>query len=173
MTITLDGTAGMTAPVGAVYNGIQSSTAVASTSGTAIPFTGIPLWAKRVTVIFNSVSTNGASLIQVQIGSGTIQTTGYVSSATSATATPVVGSSTTGFVILGQGTSAASISGQMVLIPVSGNIWTAAFSGFGQSATPVVGGGVVTLSGALDRLTMTTVNGTDTFDAGSINILYE
>ena len=33
--------------------------------------------------------------------------------------------------------------------------------------------GRVTLSGALDRVRVTTVNGTDTFDAGSINILYE
>jgi hypothetical protein len=33
--------------------------------------------------------------------------------------------------------------------------------------------GAVTLSGTLDRVRITTVNGTDTFDAGSINILYE
>jgi hypothetical protein len=34
-------------------------------------------------------------------------------------------------------------------------------------------GGSVTLSGTLDRVRITTVSGTDTFDAGSINILYE
>jgi hypothetical protein len=33
--------------------------------------------------------------------------------------------------------------------------------------------GGVALGGALDRVRITTVNGTDTFDAGSINILYE
>ena len=31
----------------------------------------------------------------------------------------------------------------------------------------------VTLSATLDSVRITTVNGTDTFDAGSINILYE
>ena len=35
------------------------------------------------------------------------------------------------------------------------------------------GGGSVTLSGALDRVVLTTVGGTDTFDAGSVNIIYE
>jgi hypothetical protein len=34
-------------------------------------------------------------------------------------------------------------------------------------------GGTVTLSGTLDRVRITTVNGTDTFDAGTVNILYE
>ncbi len=33
--------------------------------------------------------------------------------------------------------------------------------------------GSITLGGTLDRVRITTVNGTDTFDAGSINILYE
>ena len=33
--------------------------------------------------------------------------------------------------------------------------------------------GELKLAGALDRVRITTVNGTDTFDAGSINILYE
>jgi hypothetical protein len=33
--------------------------------------------------------------------------------------------------------------------------------------------GHVSLSGALDRIRLTTVNGTDTFDAGSVNIIYE
>lgn len=34
-------------------------------------------------------------------------------------------------------------------------------------------GGGKTLSGTLDRVRITTVNGTDTFDAGTINIMYE
>ena len=33
--------------------------------------------------------------------------------------------------------------------------------------------GAVSLSGTLDRIRLTTVNGTDTFDAGSVNIMYE
>ena len=33
--------------------------------------------------------------------------------------------------------------------------------------------GTITLSGALDRVRITSSNGTDTFDAGSINIMWE
>lgn len=33
--------------------------------------------------------------------------------------------------------------------------------------------GDLLLSGTLDRVRITTANGTDTFDAGTINILYE
>jgi hypothetical protein len=36
-----------------------------------------------------------------------------------------------------------------------------------------MGGFQVSLSGTLDRIRLTTVNGSDTFDAGSINIIYE
>jgi hypothetical protein len=123
--------------------------------------------------MFNGVSGSGSSLIQVQIGAGSVQNTGYISFATSATATPVVGSSTTGFVVIGQGSSASSVTGQLVLTNISGNIWIGSISGYAALNTPVCGGGTVTLSGVLDRVNITTINGIDTFDAGSINILYE
>ena len=48
MPMTLDGTSGMTAPQGAVYNGLITANAQTSTSGTTIDFTGVPLWAKPV-----------------------------------------------------------------------------------------------------------------------------
>ena len=45
------------------------STAVASTSGTSIDFTGLPSWVKRITVMFVGVSTSGipfcCSLVEV------------------------------------------------------------------------------------------------------------
>ena len=162
-------TAGTTEFGGAIVSG----TAVASTSGTSIDFTGIPSWVKRVTVMFNGVSTNGTSLIQSQIGAGSFATSGYVGAATSTTGTPVVGTSTTGFPVQGQGSASASINAQLVLTNISGNIWIAAVSGLAVSNTPICGGGTVTLSGTLDRIRITTVNGTDQFDAGTINILYE
>jgi hypothetical protein len=40
-------------------------------------------------------------------------------------------------------------------------------------AMPFSSSGTKSLSATLDRIRITTVNGTDTFDAGSINILYE
>jgi len=154
---------------------IVQGTAVASTSGTNIDFTGIPSWVKRVTVMFNGMSTNGSSDPLVQIGAGSITTSGY-SSVASYVATPTATSTVTvtnGFNIR-DATSSAVRNGYMTITNVSGNIWV---SGHTMCDLPNgasnVGAGGVTLSGTLDRIRITTTSGTDTFDAGSINILYE
>jgi len=154
---------------------LTSGTAVASTSGTSIDFTGIPTWVKRVTIIFNSVSTNGTSAVQVQAGSGSATTSGYVSTTGNVYGTNLtaVASSSAGFIM--QFASAGSTrNGQMVLTNVSSNIWIAAhMMGYNSGQGGCVGGGSISLAGALDRVRITTVNGTDAFDGGSLNILYE
>lgn len=147
-------------------------TAVNSTSGTSIDFTGIPSWAKRITIIFNGVSTNGTAWKLIQIGSGSIQTTGYTSTGSSISAAPASTNASTGFLI--QSISATdTISGIITLTNISGNLWICNHSAKSSGNTTCVGGGDITLAGALDRLRITTTNGTDTFDAGSINIMYE
>lgn len=147
-------------------------TAVASTSGTAIDFTGIPSWVRRVTVMFNSVSTNGTSNLLVQIGSGSVVTTGYNSTASSGAS---AANSTAGFIVTQNITAATGQSGAATLLFVSGNLWvssgTLAFSN--ASASNFFGGASPALSGALDRVRITTVGGIDLFDAGSVNILWE
>jgi len=153
---------------------IVSGTAVASTSGTSVDFTGIPSWAKRITVMFSGVSTNGTSNPQIQIGdSGGIENTGYLGSSGFGT---TFGLSTTGFSI-GPSTSAASIfSGiaTITLLDPATNTWAYAGNyGYSNAGGVAVAGGAKPLSATLDRLRITTVNGTDTFDAGTINILYE
>ena len=163
---------------GSTYTATQKivqGTAVASTSGTNIDFTSIPSWVKRVTVMFNGMSTNGSSDPLVQIGAGSITTSGY-SSVASYVATPTATSTVTvtnGFNIR-DATSSAVRNGYMTITNVSGNIWV---SGHTMCDLPNgasnVGAGGVTLSGTLDRIRITTTSGTDTFDAGSINILYE
>jgi len=152
---------------------ITSGTAVASTSGTNIDFTSIPSWVKRITVMFNGVSTNATSIKQIQIGSGSAQSTGYTSSSTTVGTTAGTSAVSSGF-CFGTNIAADAISGLMTIANVSGNIWVASYSAYANT-TPqsCFGGGTVTLSGTLDRVRITTVNGTDTFDAGSINILYE
>ena len=157
---------------------IVSGTAVASTSGTSIDFTGIPSWVKRVTVMFDGVSTNGTSNLQIQIGSGSITNTGYISNAFGGTSVSFQGcaSSTAGFLLMSSHAAAATWYGIVAigLLNASTNIWASSGSiGRGDSAVGMVSSGGVTLSGALDRVRITTVNGTDTFDAGSISILYE
>jgi hypothetical protein len=151
------------------------ATAVASTSGTSIDFTGLPSWIKRITVMFDQVSTNGASAILIQLGdSGGIETTGYLSNSSFTGPGSGGTSSTTGIVIY-YDAAARNPTGHIVFTNISGNTWIAS----GVTAPVALGSytyqtaGVKTLSATLDRVRITTTNGTDTFDAGSVNILYE
>jgi hypothetical protein len=174
MSVIINGSAGVTTNSGAVYNGIQGGTVVASTSGTSIDFTSIPSWVERITVMFNGVSTNGTSIVQIQLGSGSFTTTGYLGCGLSASS--IVGSAayTTGFGI-GNSRGAATVShGNFVVSNVTSNTWSGSGT-MARSDAAVMDytAGTIALGGTLDRVRITTVNGTDTFDAGSINILYE
>jgi hypothetical protein len=155
---------------------IVSGTAVASTSGTSIDFTGIPNWVKRITVNFNSVSTNGGSPKLIQFGtSGGIQVTDYNS------ASGYIGSSsgfanfTSGF---GINTVAAGniMYGSVIfsLLNSSDNTWSVSGTlSLSDAAFNLIVGGAKTLTGVLTTVRITTVNGTDAYDLGAINILYE
>lgn len=154
---------------------LTSGTAVASTSGTSIDFTGLPSWVKRITVLFNGVSTNGTSGFLIQLGtSGGVQITSYDSLGNRFdTATGQGGlSSTAGFVIA-RSTAADSLLGAMQVCSMSSTDWAENHAGKLSASNAVCGGGAMTLTGTLDRVRVTTVNGTDTFDAGLVNILYE
>jgi len=64
--------------------------------------------------------------------------------------------------------------GVMMLTNISGNTWVCSGNmAIGSTARSTVFGGNVTLSGALDRVNITSVGGTQTFTAGSINIQWE
>ena len=155
---------------------ITSGTATATTSGTSIDFTSIPSWVKRITVMFNGVSTSGTSNPQVQLGTSSgITITGYVSTGTNQVnnASPQSAASTSGFLCGEISLAAGVLSGIYVITNISGNIWVGSFCGKYGSTQTCVGGGNVTLGAILDRVRLTTINGTDTFDAGSINIIYE
>ena len=149
-------------------------TVVNSTSGTSIDFTSIPSWVKRVTVMFNGVSLSGSSNILVQIGSGSFTSSGYTSNGFTYNNTNATGGSTSnsGFLVV-LGAAANALRGTMFINLHSGSLWVSTHNGLISTVNVVQGAGDVSLSGALDRVRITTVNGTDTFDAGSINILYE
>jgi hypothetical protein len=154
---------------------LTADTAKASTSGTSIDFTGIPSWVKRITVMFNGVSTSGTSNWLIQLGdSGGVENTGYVSGSTSTTTSSAISTSTAGFILRFSNASCAG-NGSAIFNPLSGNVWVGQGTFYDASGTQ----GIVTLSGSktlsdvLTQVRITTVNGTDTFDAGSINILYE
>lgn len=153
---------------------IVQGTVVNSTSGTSIDFTGIPSWAKRITVMFSGVSTNGTSSKYIQIGSGTISTSGYLSSCTRCGSSSMATSNFTGGFTIWSVGSVDTISGSITICNVVGNTWGASGAMADEpSATTFTLAGRQTLSGTLDRIRITTANGTDTFDAGQINIMYE
>jgi hypothetical protein len=162
-------------PVTGTLAPLVSGTAVASTSGTLIDFTGIPSWVKRITVMFSGVSTNGASLPIVQLGAGSVETSGYTGNASELfTSISTADTPASGIALQVGMASPLSLTGNMVFSLLGSNTWTVTGAVGRVAATNMtvfVGG--KTLSGTLDRIRITTVNGTDTFDAGSINILYE
>jgi hypothetical protein len=137
---------------------------------TSADFTGIPSWVKKITVIFNGLSLSGSDNILVQLGAGSTTSSGYTAASYATNNTGV--SSTSGFPCL-LGTASLSAVGSMTITNISGNIWVSshAYTAAGATAS-VVGGGTITLSGTLDRVIITRT-GTNTFDAGTINILWE
>ena len=175
MTAIVDGSLGFTAPVGAVYNGLQSGTAQASTSGTSITFTGIPSWAKRITVMFAGVSKSGGSPPLFQLGtSGGIVSTGY-NGGSSYTGASTAGYASTAGIPVYMPSTGDIAWGAIVFTNLTSNTWVAS-----GSFTPNGGGtinwfsaGGIALGGQATQLRIIMTNGTDTFTAGSINILYE
>jgi hypothetical protein len=151
---------------------LTRDTAKASTSGTSVDFTGIPSWVRRITVMYNGVSTNGASAYMIQLGdSGGFETTGYSSVAQTSN---VATTSTSGLLTMYSTQAAGLNNGVIIITNVSGNIWvTSGITGYNSGPGTSSFAGNKTLSDTLTQIRITTVNGTDTFDAGSINILYE
>ena len=149
---------------------ITRGTEVATTSGTSVDFTSIPSTVKRITVMFNGVSTNGSNDYIIQIGdSGGIENTGYVSESSDRGGDAT---STEGFILTRTSTSTSACYGIATICNFSSNSW---ISSANISITDIVSSsaGSKSLSATLDRIRITTVGGTDTFDAGSVNIMYE
>ena len=146
-------------------------------TGASVLFSGIPSWAKRVTVILYEVGTSGSSAhINVQIGdSGGLRTNNYVS--TSVTVDSVGNtagvSATDGFIWANFGSfSTHRNTGTMQLTHVGSNVWVANHTGRQTTGNSVFGGGSLNnsgLSGTLDRVQI----GATGLNSGSFNVMYE
>jgi len=154
-------------------------TSQATTSGTAKDFTGIPSWAKRVTVNVSGASTNGTSPLLVQIGTASgVETTGYLgSSGYIQNASQSLTAALSSGVYLIKDSAATNLTHGVVVFTLTDaatNTW-AIMGLFGNSnnVVPSLVAGSKALAGTLDRVRFTTTNGTDVFDAGLVNILYE
>lgn len=161
---TISGTPTMSASV------ITAATSQASTSGTSIPFTGIPSWVERITIVFQGVSVSASADILIQLGtSAGYVTSGYLGGAET---NSVSANSTAGLLVIARA-AAGVLHGTATFVNVTGNNW-AGSAVVARSDTVGVSRSAasISLAGTIDRVRVTT-SSTDTFDAGTINILYE
>lgn len=173
-TDTLDVYDGSWAAVGGGGgSGLTLGTPQTTTSGTAFTFTGIPSGTTQITIMLDGNSLSGTDDYLIQIGdSGGIETSGYNSM--SIQATNVV-TSTAGIIIRSPSAAATFGGGSLIftLANSSTNKWVA--QGV-FSRTDAAGGpssaGVKSLSGELTQMHLTRT-GSNTFDAGSVNIAYQ
>jgi hypothetical protein len=158
-----------------IQGGALTLATAQTASGSSVDFTGIPSWVKRITVVLTDVSFAAAGSSRVRLGtSGGLVSSGYVLTTTGVAAAPTVTltSATDGIAIISGGTAATVVTGQFVIVNITGNTWQC--NGFVTrlaDGTTLFSVGYIALSGTLDRLSI--VATTSTFDAGTINIMYE
>lgn len=157
---------------------ITLGTAVTA-SGNNVDFTGIPAWANRIVITLSGISTNGTSLPEIRLGTSSgFETTSYRGTITAVSSSSGVSALfSTGFTLTSAGSWAAagSYSGTITLVRNQSNTWNAQGSIGSEITTAITStiSGSKTLAGVLDRIRLITVNGTDLFDAGTINISWE
>jgi hypothetical protein len=147
-------------------------TALSTTSTT---LTGIPTNARMVVLNIVGMSWDNTAALRIRIGpSGGVATSGYLGAFGLVTEAPTVtiANGTAGFDGPSQAATAVfhgSIT--FAMAQSSTNTWTC--SGVLGRADAVLNfiGGSVPLSGALERITITTVAGTAAADAGSVSVL--
>lgn len=156
---------------------ITSGTAQATTSGTSIDFTTIPSWVRRIVLVLSGVSLSGTALLMMQLGdSGGVENTGYSGGVVRSATGSATANNSAGFTLVPDTSASQVHAGTVILhlLDAATNTWVAnSMVALGSSLGISSGGGAKSLSATLDRIRLTSSNGTDTFDAGSVNILYE
>lgn len=171
------GTNTLTLQAGTATNSINTrSTAVTTTTGANIDFTTLPDWIKRITVMFTGVSMSSTNNVQIQLGTGstTYTTSGYANNYSIQGASTIsTSSASTGFVFHQPANAAGVYSGQVIITNITGNTWVENGLVGETSGTRIVSSiGSIALGATLTAVRITSTS-TDTFDAGTINILYE
>lgn len=174
--IQSNGTTKLTVASTGVSGTVVSGTAVTASS-TSVDFTSIPSWVKKITVIFRGVSLSSTANFLVQLGTGatpTYTTSGYISTSNNfnQSSTSSGTNSTTGFVILSGGGAAGVLSGSLIISLIDTNTWVANGVTKANTTQMQISAGDVALGAALTAVRITSTS-TDTFDAGTINLLYE
>lgn len=152
-----------------------AGTAATISSGTSVPFTGIPSTAKRVILVFSGVGTGGTSILQAQVGSGSFSTSGYNGLVNYMGGGALAQANlSSGILFYNSNSSANRYHGRVTFNLISGNLWEFDSQvGASNSVYASTAAGSITLAGALDRIQLTTANGTDVFAAGTANVTWE
>lgn len=153
---------------------IRRQAVVTASGQTTLAQTGVPTWANRVQAVLSLISTNGTSDLLLQVGNGFYVTTGYVCNYQGFTggATGTL-TSPAGFLV-DVDNVANTQSGTITLERHPGtNRWIATGMVRRDGASLGFLAGEINLGGALDRIRLNTVNGTDTFDAGTVSFSWE
>jgi hypothetical protein len=169
-----NGTTRLTVASTGAYGQLVQATAQTA-SGSSVDFTGIPSWVKRITVTMTDISFAAAGVSRIRLGTSSgLVTSGYTSTSTVFQITPAIGitSITDGIGAFSTSAAATVVTGQFIIVNVTGNTWQANgyITRLADNQTQALSG-FIALGGTLDRLSL--VATTSTFDAGTINILYE
>lgn len=160
---------GVLTQAGSATPRMQLLTPISLISGTTGEYLSLPTWVKRVTMLFDNLSTTGTANYVVQMGSGAFLTSTYFSRSCPAGGSG--GNSTTGFLLQSTTAAADTLCGSYVFNNISGNTWLGEGQFLVNTSANYFASGRVALSGTLDRIRVIT---TDAFDgAGSINLLLE
>lgn len=158
----------------ATYAPLITGTAVTA-SGATVSFTGIPSWARRITILLSGVTTVAAGLPAIRAGSGSYEASGY-DSVNNAIGTSTVGSSasaTTSWDLQNSGGSANVYTGQIVITKVNGTLYTISGQVRYNSTSTALTVGFKQFAGTIDRVQLQMSTGTDTFNGGTMNIMWE
>lgn len=154
---------------------ILTRAAQSTSTGTAFDFTGIPAWVKRITVLGNSVSLTGTDTAIIQLGtSAGFVVAGYLGAISTIQGGATATNSTSAGFAAGWNVAAEEVSFQMILTRMgTTNTWVQGGMGVRTvSGANLTSSGIITLAGPLTQVRLTRT-GTDTFDAGSVSIIYE
>jgi len=162
---------------GSLTQGGSLTLATAQTaSGTAVDFTSIPSWVKRITVILNGVVLNGTSLPQIRLGTlaSGILSTGYTANLAAISTSNAFATSSAGHILVNSGNTGFAYIGSVVFCNVTGNTWVGnGTTYYGAAGNTTIHTSSINLGSNLDRVRITSGNGTDLFNAGTINIMFE
>jgi len=145
-------------------------------TGVSVDFTGIPTWAKRVTVLLKETSLSGVSPLILRLGSsGGVEATGYLCNLSTANGAAIsTAAATTSHQLTTTIAATSQVYGKIVIEHLSGNSFIITSNlGRNDAAYHFTGTGAKDLAGVFDRLRLTTISGTDTFDNGSASLYIE